>query len=546
MNLSTRDGDTFASARRLFESGRIREAEQMLRRLAVGDDREAALTALVELYSESQQTAEVINTLVELTDLRPDELKYFAYLGSYLDRLGQQGAAIRHYSRLLSRNPEIAAAHYNIALLYKKMKRYQDALTSYEKAVGLGIDGVEEVYSNMGVLYSEMRRADDARTMYERAIDVDPKYTPALFNLAGLHEESGNREAAIALYRRILDIEPRHWDALARLAQAQPIDSLDDTLIRSLENAVDEATDNVLAREALYFALGHVLDRLDRYDGAFAAYKAANELGKLRNPSYNRRDAQQATEILTGYFTAERVRSAALDSEASPIFICGMFRSGSSLVEQMLAAHESVTAGGELEFLSWLVTTRLAPYPQKLDDLGSAELRQLADDYLAGVHALFPGAKNFTDKKPDNFLHLGLVRILFPRARIIYTRRNKLDNCLSIYFQQLGGNLGYATDLGDIAHYYELHDGLMKHWQDCFGGSIFSVDYDELVRAPEPILRSLFDYLDLEWDDRCLDFQHAASPVKTASVWQVRQELHSRSSGRWENYRKYLSDLLPA
>jgi hypothetical protein len=156
---------------------------------------------------------------------------------------------------------------------------------------------------------------------------------------------------------------------------------------------------------------------------------------------------------------------------------------------------------------------------------------------------LFPGAKTVTDKRPDNFIHLGLIKALFPCARIVYTRREAVDNCLSVYFQQLGGALAYATDLEDTAHYYRQHERLMNHWKVCFPENIFTVDYDELVRSPEPLLRQLLDFLGLEWNDRCLAFQHTDNLVKTASVWQVREELHIRSSGRWRNYEAYVRNV---
>ena len=129
---------------------------------------------------------------------------------------------------------------------------------------------------------------------------------------------------------------------------------------------------------------------------------------------------------------------------------------------------------------------------------------------------------------------------MFPGARIIYTRRSMRDNCLSIYFQQLGEQLRYATDLADSAHYYRQHDQLMAHWQHLLGDNIFTMDYDRFVREPEPVLGDLLEFLGLPWDDRCLQFQEAGSLVKTASVWQVRESLHDRSSGRWRHYERYI------
>jgi hypothetical protein len=148
-----------------------------------------------------------------------------------------------------------------------------------------------------------------------------------------------------------------------------------------------------------------------------------------------------------------------------------------------------------------------------------------------------------TDKRPDNVLHLAVIRAMFPAAKIVHTRRELRDNCLSVWFQQLGASLSYATDLGDTAHYYRLQERLVARWHELLGENIFAVDYDELVRDPEPVLRALLEFLGLPWDEACLEFQRARSQVKTASLWQVRDPLHTRSSGRWRNYQQYIGDI---
>lgn len=455
----------------------------------------------------------------------------------------QQGPideAIEEYERYVENQPDLANAHFNLALLYKKGLRYADALAEYENAVRLGIDRLEEVYSNTGVLYSEMRQADKARAMYERALEIDPEYVPALFNLAALLEEGGDREAAIDLYEKILSIDSRNRDSLARLAHARRIGDPKDRIFGRLRNAITDEPDP-LSREGLYFALGKAYDDVGDYDAAFAAYSAANELGKRRNVPYDEVSTEQVFGALIDLIDERWISRAETTCDASPIFICGMYRSGTTLVEQILAAHPQVQAGGEFDLLPWLAAHRLAPYPARLRNVSPAALGRVSDEYAARVQALFPGADHVTDKRPDNFVHLGLVRAMFPTARIVYTRRDRRDNCLSVYFQQLGGNLNYATDLGAISHYYGQHQRLMQHWQALFGEHILTVNYDALVRDPQPVLRRLLDFLGLPWNERCLEFERGTSPVKTASLWQVREPLHTKSSGRWRNYASHIS-----
>ena len=279
----------------MHAQGRFTEAEQAYQQLVnSGEQRESVLRALVELYIQTRQVSEAIDTLVALTEEVPDKLYYYARLAGLLDGLGQTDAAIGHYRRLLKRQPGLATAYFNVALLYKKGKRYSDALSAYEEVIKHGIDDVQEVYSNLGVLYSEMRQGEKAREMYKRALNIDPSYIPALFNLAGLFEEAGERQRALELYERIRSINTRHWDSLARFAHAKKLTATDGHLIDSLRRATADTKDDPVAREGLYFALGKALDDLGQYEEAFAAYRSANEIGKLRNLPYERSIVEQA------------------------------------------------------------------------------------------------------------------------------------------------------------------------------------------------------------------------------------------------------------
>jgi hypothetical protein len=230
-----------------------------------------------------------------------------------------------------------------------------------------------------------------------------------------------------------------------------------------------------------------------------------------------------------------------------------MFRSGSTLTEQVLAGHSRVKAGGEIDFVPTLVQTALAPFPQRMAQVTPRELDEFAAHYLAALARLFPDAAVVTDKRPENFLYIGLIKSLFPDARIVHTTRNALDNCLSVHFLHLDHAMGYALDLMDTAHYYRQYRRLMAHWKSLYGGDILDLDYDAFVRDPRPAVERLLAFCELDWEESCMEFHRVSNAVKTASVWQVREPLYQRSSGRWQNYareleplRAYLGDLLDA
>lgn len=542
---------SLAEAGRLAANGNFQAAHTVLRELlARGEARQSVLQAQLDLYGQCRRPIEAVNTLRALVEEVPHSLGYCQQLASLLVELGQYGSAISQYRTFIEKNPGNANALFNLALVYRQARQYPEAIAAYERALELDIRGPEEVFSNLGVLYCELRQPARAVQMYERSLAAVPDYLPALFNLAGLHEEAGQRSQAEALYRKILALEPRHYDSLSRLAYIHTLTPGDTALVEELELAAEEAGENSLEREGLLFALGKVLDDLQRYDEAAEVCRKANAIGRTRNPPYQPQAVEQTFTQLAETFSEALFAEHNAAVQARPVFICGMFRSGSTLLEQVLASHPAITAAGELDYIQWLVRQKLLPFPARVRDADEAGLAAIRDSYLAMLEKLLPGATLVTDKQPDNFLYLGLIRLLFPDAKIIYTRRHPLDNCLSIYFQQLGGNLNYATDMQAIAHYYRQHERLMAHWQKCFGDNIFTVDYDSFVEDPEAELHPLLDFLGLDWDENCLDFRNIPDLVKTASVWQVREGLHRRSSGRWKNYPSLVetirSDFLAA
>ncbi|MGH8031715.1 MAG: tetratricopeptide repeat-containing sulfotransferase family protein [Luteimonas sp.] len=474
-----------------------------------------------------------------------------------LHRHGRRAEAIDTFRQVLANKPELGEGWYELGCLLKAEGRYMEALDAYGQALAHGIERPEQAHLNRGVIYSDhLRRDGDAECELQSAIALAPDYVPALLNLGNLHEERGQGEQALACYDRVLgdagtvgDPQDLRSEALARSAKLRPPTSIDDPLFARLHEAVAAQSDKAV-RANLLFALGQAYDRLGQFDLAFDAFAKANRwLLRQSGRHYNRIRATQRTETLIEAFeTASTSQSVALvDAGVRPVFICGMFRSGSTLVEQVLATHPQVTAGGELDYLKRLAAGPLAPFPASMSVADAALQAKLADDYRAHLLRLFPEAASstyITDKRPDNFVLIGLIKRLFPAARIIHTIRNPLDNGMSIFMQHLNPQVaGYSCDLGEIGHYYGQYRRLMAHWKTIYANSIYDFDYDAFVTDPKPALERLFDFLELPWDDRCLEFHRLGNTVKTASYWQVRQPLYSNASGRWRNYDAHLNVL---
>ncbi len=465
-----------------------------------------------------------------------------------LERAGRFAEAERAYERLLARFPDLPDSWYNLAVLQRKTGRFDAALASYQQALDRGVRRPEEVHLNRGVIFSDFLRQDDAAEKeLNTALALNPDYVPALLNLANLKSDLGQRDDVLAIYERILALDPHCYEALARYVEVKPVPGPDDSLIARLRQALAQPGATAADKASLGFALGKTLDACRAYDEAFEAYAMANRASReCAGPGavlYDRRRHELFVDQLIATFTPDQSPLAASASSARPIFICGMFRSGSTLTEQVLAGHSAVAAGGEIDFVPTLVRAELAPFPARVAELTSQQRDEIAARYLALLSKLYPGVPHVTDKRPDNFLYIGLIKTLFPNARIVHTRRDALDNCLSIYFLHLDHGMGYALDLLDIGHYYRQYRRLMAHWKSLYGDDILDFDYDAFVREPRPAVERLLAFCGLGWEEDCLSFQRVANAVKTASVWQVREPLYQRSSGRWRNYARHLDPL---
>ncbi|HEX3603652.1 MAG TPA: sulfotransferase [Steroidobacteraceae bacterium] len=471
-----------------------------------------------------------------------------------LQRQNKTAEAMTAYSDILMRWPKAADAWYNLALLQRQALRLGEALNSYQRALSHGISRPEEVHLNRSVIFSDfLRDQTSAAAELQQALTLNPGYLPALVNLANLYEDSGKRPEASSLYARVLAIDPNAFEALARFANVQAADGVDAALIERLRQALELAA-AMSDRASLGFALGRLLDAKGRYREAFAAYTSANQAswgstGGQVIPYDRARHSAFVDRLISGGTPAVRAGSSSVAPR--PIFIVGMFRSGSTLTEQLLAGIPGVAAGGEIGFLPQIVNTELEPLFESLAGMTPARLDGIATRYRAEFMRVSTGAEFITDKRLDNFLYIGLIKRLFPDAKIVHTTRDPLDNCLSIFFLHLDQQMSYALNLNDTGHYYREYRRLMAHWKREFAGDIFDFNYDALVKEPQQQSKALCEFLDLPWSGEVPKVVNRAGPVKTASVWQVREPLYRTSSGRSRHYldeieglRQELADLL--
>jgi tetratricopeptide (TPR) repeat protein len=530
-----------AAAQAELERGRPQQAEHiLLRLLEARPDDPPVLEALVALYLKVGRIDQAEPVLHRLVATAPDVPGYRLELAALLERSGNAAAAEAGYAELIERQPQLAVARFNHACFLKRSGRLEAALSEHQKALDLGIEQPEEVLSNMAVICTELRQDESARAFLQRSLAARPNYIPALYNLGLLHEEFGDRDQAIALFDRILGQDPTYYSALVRIAHTRRVADPADEVVKKLRRALRRTRLDALTRESLHIALGKVLDDCGAYEEAFAQFQQGNRLSSARLRPYDRAAEERRTSQIVATFSADWLARAQPVSERPLVFITGMFRSGSTLFEQVLAAHPRIIAGGEIDYFGPQLARLGVPFPAGLREPDTDLWRKLGTGYQDYLERTFPADRIVTDKRPDTFAYVGLIKGLFPNARFIHTVRNPLDTCLSIYFEQLDEQFTYANDLENIAHYYLQYRRLMTHWKQLLGDSIFDAVYDDFVADPQATTRALLRFLDLEWDERCLEFQKVANRVRTASVAQVREPVYRRSSGRWRNYDRHL------
>lgn len=483
-----------------------------------------------------EQLREVERARAELARLLGQVIPDEAVVTRLAEHMRQAGypldVAADAFAACLQQAPGSGRLAYNLAWYRAASGDAPRAVAAYEQALELGVQGAEEVHLNLANLYMDrLDNASRARRHLQAALDIRPDYVVAHYNLGNLEEREGNREAAQRCFRQCLALEPGNEQALARLADAHVFKSGADPLLTRLDAAVPGSRLPDLA-----YSLARARDQVGDYPAAATALVRANELDRATLPVYDPAAESARFDRIIERCSSEWLTDFAGTSHPA-VMICGSFRSGSTLLERMLGAHPGLTAGGESEFFPRLASRELGGWPDGIGRVTPA----LAADWRAR-HAreqamlAAPGTR-LIDKRPDNLLYMGLIRAVLPSARFIVTERDWRDVAVSMLATRLGPGQPYATRVADIRHYLGLQHRLLDHWASIMGDAIVRVRYEDLVQAPRETLERVLAGLGLPWNDAGLAFDRQAGMVATASVWQVREGLHTRSVGRWENYQ---------
>jgi len=509
------------------------------------------LLARANGFAKRRDYTSAIKLYQQLLVVEPRHTAALNNMGSALADLGRFIDAEQHYRGALSIDPGFVEAHCNLGDVLRKRGYFAESETSLRHAIKLKPNYLD-AHASLGLTLVFGGRVRDAKGRFRKVLKSRPRHALALHGMGEIAAREGRWEDAEKLFAQILELDPKNVTALVAQAGMRKMTHSDASWLENARKIADGDI-NLWQEAALRYAIGKYFDDVGDFDHAFQSFKQANEMLKESAEPYDRKLRAQRVRDLMRAHTREvlaRAPMGASDSEM-PIFVVGMPRSGTSLTEQIIASHPLARGVGEVEFWGKVMHDHEGHIREDLleehtrKELGESYLRTLQE--CAGT-TLKEGSRSVSrivDKMPANSDYLGLIYSVFPRARIIYMRRDPRDECLSCYFQPFSLTLNYALDLADLAHYYREHERLISHWRAVLPpGAILEVPYEALVDQPEDWARKIMEFVGLDWHPQCLSFNETQRVVNTASYWQVRQKIFRTSVGRWRHYEKFISPLL--
>ena len=529
---------------------------------------------------------EAVEAYRQAIRIRPDFVEAHYNLGIALHEQGRRDEAIVAWRRAISFKPDHARAHYNLGMALYEQGMRDEAIAAYRHAISIKADDAK-AHLKLGKALYEQGRRDEATAAYRQAIRFKPELDEAYYNLGVLLSEEGGLDEAIAAWRQVISIKPDHAKAHYSLG----LGLIDQGKLDEARSVLERAVALAPRSAAAYRVLGETkrfsttdphlvamqklaremasLSPDDQIELHFALAKAYEDLGEheqsvlhLINGNALKRQQINYDEIAT-LNLFRRIQEAFTpglmhdkrnmgDPSPVPVFIVGMPRSGTTLIEQILASHPQVFGAGELDKIGNAVAQLWADdvsvrYPEVVSSMTNERFRQFGANYVSAIRGLAPEAERIINKMPLNFAYVGLIHFALPNARIIHVHRDPLDTCFSCFSKLFAGEQRFSYDLGELGRFYRAYESVMEHWRRVLpSGVMLEVQYEQLITDLEAEARRMVAHCGLSWNETCLSFQATQRPVRTASAVQVRQPIYRSSIGRWRPYARQLGPLIEA
>jgi len=543
-----RSATRFALARALAEAGRGVESEDAVKQGFELNPRKAALARAEEAQMQGRmQDAEKIlrKTLAEA----PDNPRALRMLGTIALEANRFKAARRMLEKAVDLDPAFVMGWNDLANFHMKQDRYEKALEMVQRAIDLD-PKMAHSYVMRGNILNKAQRHEESIAAYREALEISPFNPGALSGMGHVLKTIGRQQESIDAYRKCIQSHPHFGEAYWSLANLKTFEFEDDE-VEVMEHMVEDTDLPDEPKVNFYLSLGKHYENRGHYDRAFENYRRGNELRRAHE-TYDPVQTEVIHDRIIKVFDREffKQREGWGDPDSSPILIVGLPRSGSTLIEQILASHSMVEGTMELPDLARTIAelSKSSPgkteYPEAVEPLEPEQATALGRSYLQATLRYRTPLPRFIDKMPNNFASVGFLHLILPNAKVINARRHPLDSCLGSYKQLFFKGQSFTYDQFELGDYYLQYQRMMDHWHDVLPGQVLDVRYEEMVADQETQTRRILDYLGLPWEDQCLRFYETERAINTASSEQVRQPIYTSALHFWRNYEHHLGELI--
>ena len=549
----------------LINSGQIKKAIGAINPLIQKYPNAPILFNLLGIcFNSISKFEDAIKMFAEATKINSNYAEAFYNLGSVQKKLGRFQEAIESYKRAIQITPNYLDAHNNLGNIYKDLGLLNDAIESYEWAISYG-PKYAIAHINLASIYSSYD-LEKALHHYQEAISIEPNFPEAHYSLGTVFSSLGQKDESMKSYEKALELRSDYVEAHNALSTIKKYKK-NDPQIKQMKNLLKQTNLMLSDKISLNFALAKASEDLENHKDFFKFLNEGNHLNKEKLNYSIDSDLEGISNIRNIFINSKggAPKSNLKKGMPRPIFIVGMPRSGTSLVEQIISSHTEVYGAGELDFLSRSILKEIHTEvygageldflsknvlkeikPDNIKKIDSKEFfEKITNNYYRSLSSFNISEDIFTDKMPLNFRFIGFILSAFPEAKIVHLKRDPIATCWSIYkhYFKSNGN-GYASNFDDLSSYYLMYKGLMDFWHKTFPNQIYDISYEDLTLSQEKETRKLLNYCDLSWDDRCLNFHKNTRAVHTTSGFQVREKMYQGSSEVWRKYEQYLEPLI--
>jgi len=529
--------------------GELKQAEQVYRQiLSVQPNQADALQLLGTIATQTGHHEQAKQLMHKSLSVNPNQPNVWYNLARAHYLSGERHESIAANTRAIALNPSHAEAYYNRANVQAEIRQYDAAIADYLQALRLDPNHWD-AGRNLALTYREIQQHDACIDQLQRMIIQYPDDAQLHRSLGLTLRDVGDVAGAREHLTKAVALAPHDCELRYNLGLVKKYDAQDQVAIGEMEALAAQPNKPPQEGGYIHFALAKIYETLKDDAKAFTHYEQAN--AHIRSTiDYSTKRVEQYFDRLKAIFTPEFIARNQQQSEQAlsktPIFILGMPRSGSTLIEQILSSHSEVIGAGELDDLHLIVTgnpwEKRADYLTLLDQMKPEQFAAMGARYIEQMQR-FGERPYVTDKMPRNAHHVGMIRLMLPQAKVIYCQRDPLDTCLSIYKHLFFGHHPYAYNQTEVAEHFLLQDELMQHWKRVMPGFVYDVSYEALVQNPEEQIRTLLDFCGLEWQENCLEFHRSDRTVRTASAMQVRQPLYKDAMQSWKRYADYITPM---